>query len=172
MAMPSVPAIEHSGAFEAVASVIAQQVAAGKSIALEAGTGTGKTTKVPGALAEALAGTTHPEVWVAGPRAEPTRRVAEQAAANMGGRLGSRVGVCTGQHADCAEGCQVHYVTDRVALLRMIDKRSMLKLGAIVIDEADFNLKWYFCRGPPLYEYQWLEDSRLEFLASPIFSGI
>ena len=141
-AMPSVSAIEHPGAFEAVASAIAQQVAAGKSIALEAGTGTGKTTKVPVALAEALAGTTHPEVWVAGPRAEPTRRVAERAAANIGERVGSRIGVCTGQYADCAEGCQVHYVTDRVALLRMMDKRSVRKLGAIVIDEADANVKW------------------------------
>ena len=138
--MSSVCAIEHSGAFEAVASAIAPRVASGQSIALEAGTGTGKTTKLPAALAKAFAGTAHPEMWVAAPRAEPTRQVAEMAAANLGGRPGYRVGVCTGQHADCADGCQVHYVTNRVALLRMMDMASVRRLGAIVIDEADVNV--------------------------------
>jgi hypothetical protein len=34
----------------------------------------------------------------------------------------------------------MHYVTSRVALLRMMDMASVRRLGAIVIDEADVNV--------------------------------
>lgn len=112
---------------------------------LEAPPGTGKTTRVPVALAEVVTG----QVWVLEPRRIAARASASRVAAERGEPLGEHVGYAMRLERRTGPRTRVLYVTEALLTRRLIEDPSLEGIGAIVLDEfhersihADVALAW------------------------------
>jgi len=101
------------------------------AVVLEAPPGTGKTTRVPAALADRVEG----QVWVLEPRRVAARAAARRVAAERGGPVGGYAGYA--MRFDRASGpeTRVLYVTEALLGRRMAVDPDLRGVGAVVLDE-------------------------------------
>ena len=107
-------------------------VRAGRSFVLQAPPGTGKTTRVPPALAAVLPG----QILVVEPRRVAARAAARRVAAEYGGQLGSEVGYEVRFDRNATRSTQVLFLTPGI-LLQRIQRDPMLEsVAAVIFDEV------------------------------------
>lgn len=94
--------------------------------------GSGKTTRVPGALIDAgLQG----EVWVLQPRRLAARAAARRVAEERGSRLGGEVGYQVRQDKKAGKDTRIRFVTEGILLRRILADPFLEGVGAVVLDE-------------------------------------
>ncbi|AKK10101.1 ATP-dependent RNA helicase [Corynebacterium uterequi] len=123
--------LDHIGAGLPVAGTIARLPGLlGSTLVVEAPPGTGKTTLLPPALANAVGGT----VLVTGPRRVAVRAAARRLAQLDGSELGDRVGYSIrGEHR---RGSQVHFMTPGVLLRRLLSDPELAGVNGVIVDEV------------------------------------
>ncbi|MCE0767980.1 ATP-dependent helicase HrpB, partial [Pseudonocardia kujensis] len=115
----------------ALADVTGTLTAHGAAV-LVAPPGTGKTTLVPLALADAVDG----RVVVAEPRRVATRAAARRMAALLGEEVGGRVGYSVRGDARTSAATRVEVVTSGLLLRRLARDPELPGVGAVVLDEC------------------------------------
>lgn len=101
------------------------------SVVLEAAPGAGKTTRVPPALLEVVAG----EVVVLEPRRIAARMAARRVAQEMGERAGERVGYQVRFEDVTGPRTRLRFVTEGVLTRRLITDPELKGVDAVVLDE-------------------------------------
>jgi len=109
-------------------------VRAGERVVLQAPTGSGKSTQVPGMLLETL-GPEAGEVIVLQPRRLATRMLARRVAQERGVRLGEEVGYQIRLENVTSPRTRIRFITEGVLLRRMIGDPRLRGVAAIVFDE-------------------------------------
>ncbi len=129
---------------EALPAIVDALRAAG-AVVLEAPPGTGKTTRVPVALADAFEG----QVWVLEPRRIAARAAAARVAREHGTPLGAHVGYAMRLDRRAGPATRVLYVTEALLTRRLVEDPSLAGIGVVVLDEfhersihADVALAW------------------------------
>lgn len=114
------------------------------AVVLESPPGSGKTTRVPVAVAGMVAG----QVWVLEPRRVAARAAAQRVASELGERVGETVGYAMRLDRQGGPGTRVWYVTEGVFTRRLDD---LPGIDAVILDEfhersihTDLALAW--CR--------------------------
>lgn len=114
------------------------------AVVLEAPPGSGKTTRVPLAVAAEVTG----QVWVLEPRRVAARAAAQRVSDELGERVGETVGYAMRLDRQSSERTRVLYVTEALLTRRLDD---FADLGAVILDEfhersihTDVALAW--CR--------------------------
>lgn len=114
------------------------------AVVLESPPGSGKTTRVPIAVASAVPG----QVWVLEPRRVAARAAAQRVATELGESVGEQVGYAMRLDRKSSDKTRVLYVTEGVFTRRLDD---LAGIDAVVLDEfhersihADVALAW--CR--------------------------
>ncbi|GAA4687179.1 ATP-dependent helicase HrpB [Pseudonocardia yuanmonensis] len=115
----------------ALAAVTGTLTAHGTAV-LVAPPGTGKTTLVPLALADAVDG----RVVVAEPRRVATRAAARRMAALLGEEVGGRVGYSVRGDSRTSAGTRIEVVTSGLLLRRLARDPELPAVGAVVLDEC------------------------------------
>jgi len=100
---------------------------------LEAPPGAGKTTRVPGALLEALHG--KGEILVLEPRRLAARMAARRVAEERGERLGETVGYQVRFEDVSSARTRIRFVTEGVLTRRLVSDRTLAGVDAVVLDE-------------------------------------
>lgn len=120
-------------------------VKAGGACVVEAPPGTGKTTRVPPALLDAVSG----EVWVLEPRRIAARAAAAYVARERGEALGETVGYAMRFDRRAGPRTRLLYVTEALLTRRLAEDPELRGIGAVVLDEfhersihADVALAW------------------------------
>jgi ATP-dependent helicase HrpB len=109
-----------------------ETIEARRAVVLSAEPGTGKTTRLPPALADAVKG----QVLVLEPRRLAVRLAARRVAAERGERLGERTGYQVRYEQLHGASTRVLYVTEGVLTRRLADARATLDgVAAVVLDE-------------------------------------
>ncbi|MEZ6185337.1 MAG: ATP-dependent helicase HrpB [Planctomycetota bacterium] len=98
-----------------------------RALVLSADPGSGKTTRLPPALLDALEG----EVWVL----EPRRLAAKLAASFVGETLGERVGYRVRFERGTGPRTRLIYATEGILLRRLAQGDDLAGVGAVVLDE-------------------------------------
>jgi ATP-dependent helicase HrpB len=98
---------------------------------VEAPPGAGKTTRVPPALLDTVAG----RVVVLEPRRVAARAAAARMASELGGRLGGRVGLTTADERQVSRDTRIEVVTEGVLVRRLQADPTLPGIGAVVLDE-------------------------------------
>lgn len=116
---------------------ILERIEARRAVVLSAEPGTGKTTRLPPALADALAARGEGgQVLVLEPRRLAARLAARRVAQERGERLGDRTGYQVRYEQVQSPSTRVLYVTEGVLTRRLSDARSALDgVAAVVLDE-------------------------------------
>lgn len=115
---------------EVLPQVVAHAIDPGV-VVVEAPPGAGKTTRVPPALLDAVAG----RVVVLEPRRVAARAAASRMAAETGGRLGGLVGLTTGDDRAVSGDTRIEVVTEGVLVRRLQADPALPGVGALVLDE-------------------------------------
>jgi ATP-dependent helicase HrpB len=111
---------------------IARCVAERGALVLVAPPGSGKTTRVPGALVDrGLAG----EIVVLEPRRLAARAAARRVAAERGGALGDEVGYQVRHDRQAGPRTRIRFVTEGVLVRRIVADPLLAGIGAVVLDE-------------------------------------
>jgi ATP-dependent helicase HrpB len=112
---------------------------------LEAPPGTGKTTRVPVAVADVFPGQT----WVLEPRRIAARAAATRVSAERGEPVGAHVGYAMRFERCAGPGTRVLYVTEAMLTRRLVEDPALDGIGAVILDEfherslhADTALAW------------------------------
>ena len=129
---------------DAVLPELLARLAESGAVVLEAPPGSGKTTRVP----IALAGTVPGQVWVLEPRRVAARAAAQRVADELGERVGATVGYAMRLDRAAGPDTRVLYVTEALLTRRLDD---FAGIDAVVLDEfhersihTDVALAW--CR--------------------------
>ncbi len=128
-----------------VPDLLAALAHAGAAV-LQAPPGTGKTTLVPLALADALPG----RVLVAEPRRVAARAAAARMAALLGEEVGGTVGYAVRGERRAGPGTRVEVVTTGLLLRRLLAAEDLPGVSAVLLDEVherqlDLDLALAFC---------------------------
>ncbi|NAZ88453.1 helicase-related protein, partial [Kineococcus indalonis] len=128
-----------------VPDLLAALDAAGAAV-LQAPPGTGKTTLVPLALAQALPG----RVLVAEPRRVAARAAAARMASLLGEPVGATVGYAVRGERRAGPGTRVEVVTTGLLLRRLLGAEDLPGVGAVLLDEVherqlELDLSLAFC---------------------------
>lgn len=117
-----------------IAGQVAEAVASGNRLVIEAPTGSGKSTQIPQWLADhaALAGK---EVIVLQPRRLAARLLAQRVAWERGGRPGGEVGYQIRLDSCCGPETRILFITEAILLRRMMEDPQLSRVGAVVFDE-------------------------------------
>jgi ATP-dependent helicase HrpB len=102
-----------------------------RALVLTAPPGSGKTTRVPPALADAGLG----EVWVLEPRRLAARGAARRVAAERGSVLGGEVGYVVRHERRVSAATRIRFVTEGVLLRALVHDPFLDGVGAVVLDE-------------------------------------
>ena len=100
-------------------------------VVLVAPPGTGKTTRVPAAVAETVAG----QVWVLEPRRVAARAAASRVAEERGEALGEHVGYAMRLDRRSGPRTRVLYVTEALLGRRLAEDPTLAGIDAVVLDE-------------------------------------
>ena len=100
-------------------------------LVIKAEPGAGKTTRVPAALLESLAG----QILVLEPRRLAARLSAERIANERGGSCGAEVGYKIRFAAKASAATRLIFVTEGVFLRQVLDDPCLNGVAAVVIDE-------------------------------------
>jgi ATP-dependent helicase HrpB len=101
------------------------------AVVLVAPPGTGKTTRVPVALAERVEG----QVWVLEPRRIAARAAATRVAAERGEAVGGHVGYAMRLDRRAGPDTRVMYVTEALLGRRLAEDPQLGGIGAVILDE-------------------------------------
>jgi ATP-dependent helicase HrpB len=101
------------------------------NLVIEAPPGAGKTTRVPPALLDVLAG----EILVLEPRRLAARLAARRVAAEMGERAGETAGYRVRFEDVTGEHTRITFMTEGVLTRRLLSDPSLRNAGAVVLDE-------------------------------------
>ena len=93
--------------------------------------GTGKTTRVPGALLDAADG----EVWVLEPRRIAARAAARRVAEERGGDVGDEVGYQVRHDRAVSRSTRLRFLTEGVMMRRITSDPFLESVSAVVLDE-------------------------------------
>ena len=104
-----------------------------RRLVLQAPPGTGKSTRVPPALLNVLAG--NDSLLVAEPRRIAARLLADRVASELGQAVGDRVGYRVRFEDRCGPNTRLVYVTSGVLLRALLSDPAVPNVGGIVIDE-------------------------------------
>lgn len=104
---------------------------AGSSLLLQAPPGAGKTTRVPQAALESVAG----RVWVLEPRRLAARAAAQRIAAEMGERLGGRVGYSVRLESRSSAATTLEVLTEGLFLRRLQADPALEGVDCVIFDE-------------------------------------
>jgi ATP-dependent helicase HrpB len=111
---------------------IADRLLSHGALVLSAPPGTGKTTRVPGALVDrGIAG----EVVVLEPRRLAARAAAARVAAERGVQLGAEVGYVVRHDARVSDATRIRFVTEGVLVRRLVRDPFLEGVAAVVLDE-------------------------------------
>lgn len=113
---------------DAVVPELLARLAEAGAVVLEAPPGSGKTTRVPIALAREVDG----QVWVLEPRRVAARAAAQRVADELGERVGETVGYAMRLDRQAGPRTRVLYVTEALLTRRLDD---FAGIGAVVLDE-------------------------------------
>lgn len=103
------------------------------AVVLEAPPGTGKTTRVPPALA--TSGAVDGAVWVLEPRRIAARAAARRVAQERGWTVGGEVGFQVRGERQVSAATKVCFVTEGVLVRRMLQDPELPGIGCVVLDE-------------------------------------
>src|SRR5450432_4504937 len=103
-----------------------------RAVVLEAPPGAGKTTRVPWAVQQWLAGS---EVVVAEPRRLAARMAAKRVADERGEVLGERVGYSVRFEEVSSARTRIRYATEGIVLRRLLSDPNVSGVGAVILDE-------------------------------------
>src|SRR5450432_403703 len=103
-----------------------------RAVVLEAPPGAGKTTRVPWAVQQWLAGS---EVVVAEPRRLAARMAAKRVADERGEVLGERVGYSVRFEDVSSARTRIRYATEGIVLRRLLSDPTFSDVGAVILDE-------------------------------------
>ncbi len=104
-----------------------------RRLVLQAPPGSGKSTRIPPALLNAIP--PYKQVWVAEPRRIAARLLANRVSSEMGQRVGSLVGYRVRFEDACGPDTRLLYVTSGVLLRRILRDPELSGVGCVVIDE-------------------------------------
>jgi ATP-dependent helicase HrpB len=110
---------------------VTERFLAARALVLEAAPGAGKTTRVPGALADALAG----EIIVTEPRRLAARMAATRVAQERNSKLGDEIGYSVRFEDVSSRRTRVRYVTEGILLRRLLAEPTLPGVAAVVLDE-------------------------------------
>ncbi|MEM1058277.1 MAG: ATP-dependent helicase HrpB [Verrucomicrobiota bacterium] len=103
-------------------------------LVLEAPTGSGKSTQVPGMMLDGgVVG--DGDIWVLQPRRVAARMLARRVAAERGGPVGGEVGFQVRLESAVGQDTRIRYVTEGVLLRRLTVDPKLEGTGAVVLDE-------------------------------------
>jgi ATP-dependent helicase HrpB len=117
-----------------VLDAVCASLRAAPSVVLRAPTGSGKTTRVPGALLDR--GVVTGAVWVSQPRRVAARAAARRIAEERGARLGDEVGYQVRYEKRAGADTRVLFLTDGLLLRRLQADPLLEGVGALVFDEV------------------------------------
>ncbi len=120
----------------AALSELVERLATAGSAVLVSPPGTGKTTLVPLALADHLAGTSNPRVIVAEPRRVAARAAARRMAWLLGEQVGGRVGYSVRGDRRVGPSTRIEVVTTGVLVQRLQRDAELPGVGAVILDEC------------------------------------
>lgn len=116
---------------DAVLPEVLDALARAGAVVLEAPPGAGKTTRVPPALLDAVAG----QVWVLEPRRVAARASAARVAAERGEPVGETVGYAMRLDRRAGPRTRLLYVTEALLGRRQLDDPELRGIDAVVLDE-------------------------------------
>lgn len=116
---------------DAVLPEVLDALARAGAVVLEAPPGAGKTTRVPPALLEVVAG----QVWVLEPRRVAARASAARVAAERGEPVGETVGFAMRLDRRVGPRTRLLYVTEALLGRRQLDDPDLRGIDAVVLDE-------------------------------------
>ncbi|MDP2306079.1 MAG: ATP-dependent helicase HrpB [Pseudomonadota bacterium] len=116
---------------DSVMPAVLDALAARGAVVLVAPPGTGKTTRVPVAIAETVAG----QVWVLEPRRIAARAAASRVAEERGEAVGEHVGYAMRLDRRAGPRTRVLYVTEALLGRRLAEDPSLQGIDAVVLDE-------------------------------------
>ncbi len=114
-----------------VMPAVLDALAARGVVVLVAPPGTGKTTRVPAAVAETVAG----QVWVLEPRRIAARAAASRVAEERGEAIGEHVGYAMRMDRRVGPRTRVLYVTEALLGRRLAEDPTLAGIDAVVLDE-------------------------------------
>ncbi len=117
---------------DAVLPELERALRGARALVLEAPPGAGKTTRVPWAVQEWLAGS---EVVVAEPRRLAARMAAKRVADERGEVLGERVGYSVRFDEVSSARTRIRYATEGIVLRRLLSDPKLTGVGAVILDE-------------------------------------
>ncbi len=116
-----------------------------RSVVLEAPPGSGKTTRVPPALLDAVRG----EILVLEPRRIAARLAAARVSHELGERPGQTVGYQIRFESVCSAATRIRYLTEGILLRSLVSDPTLARAGAVILDEfhersspSDLALGW------------------------------
>lgn len=116
---------------DAVLAQVVQEVRERNTVIIEAAPGAGKTTRVPPALLDVLAG----EILVLEPRRLAARLSAERVAWEREERCGETVGYQIRYEKVSGPRTRIRYITEGLFLRLFLSDPSLSKIGCVVLDE-------------------------------------
>ncbi|HTA92861.1 MAG TPA: ATP-dependent helicase HrpB [Polyangiaceae bacterium] len=117
---------------DAVLPELERALRGARAVVLEAPPGAGKTTRVPWAVQEWLAGS---EVVVAEPRRLAARMAAKRVADERAEVLGERVGYSVRFEEVSSARTRIRYATEGIVLRRLLSDPKLTGVGAVILDE-------------------------------------
>lgn len=117
-----------------LAGAIPSALRKSRRLVIEAPTGSGKSTRVPGFILDSGAGGTG-EIVVMQPRRIAARMLARRVASERGVSLGGEVGYQVRFDNRTGPGTRIRYETDGIILRRLLDRPDLAGVGTIVFDE-------------------------------------
>ena len=120
-----------------IPAIVAAASPAGSTLLLQAPPGAGKTTRVPLALLQALAGasTPAPRLWMLEPRRLAAKAAAQRLAAELGERVGERVGYSVRLESCTSADTMLEVLTSGLFLRRLQADPELPGVGLVIIDE-------------------------------------
>jgi ATP-dependent helicase HrpB len=117
---------------DAVLPELERALRSARAVVLEAPPGAGKTTRVPWAVQQWLAGS---EVVVAEPRRLAARMAAKRVADERAVVLGEHVGYSVRFEDVSSARTRIRYATDGIVLRRLLSDPNLSGVGAVIVDE-------------------------------------